>query len=77
MFLLLQAYKREMWYPQYHFLLNGWYSDGWWRADNKYSDCTAQEIEQVKYNVLHRTPRGLAELLMHNRATEQGKHSVF
>ena len=44
-----QAYKRGMWYPQYHFMLNGWYSDGWWRAENKFSNSTPNEIEQVIY----------------------------
>jgi hypothetical protein len=50
--MLCEAYKRGLWYPQYLFLLNGWYSDGFWKADNDMSDCTAGEIEQALQHTL-------------------------
>ena len=52
--ILLQAYKRGLWYPKYHFILVGWYSVGWWKKTP--SDCTVEEIEQVRQSTLERAP---------------------
>ena len=44
----IQAYKRGMWYPEYLFMLNGWYRDRWWMVeDHQFLDCSPEQIEQV------------------------------
>ena len=49
MLLVLQAYRRGLWYPKYHYLLMGWYTNEWWKDEAtlaKYN-CTVEQIEQV------------------------------
>ena len=61
--LLLQAYRRGLWYPRYHFILLGWYSANWWKQVNS-TDCTVKQIEQVNMQMVTAKHLGLLFLLM-------------
>ena len=52
-FWCLQAYRRGLWYPKYHFLLMGQSRFEWWKDETaleKYN-CTVEQMEQVTYSV--------------------------
>ena len=45
----MQAFKRGLRYPQYVYLLYGWYRHQWWHisSDNDNVTCTRSQMEQV------------------------------
>ena len=44
----MQAYKQNIFYPRYLFLLYGWYTDRWWIAGEEENiSCTPEQLKRV------------------------------
>ena len=72
----VQAYKRGYWYPRYHFILFGWYSQEWWKATA--SECTAAHLELTLQHSLTVDALPDAQLLGDEwKATDLGIVSVI
>ena len=49
----MQAYRQQVFYPQYLFIFIGWYSDQWWIGSNNDNlPCTPEQRERVIFSAL-------------------------
>ena len=69
--LYFQAFKRGWRYPQYVFIIFGWYNDNWFHPVNGDINCTISEMEQTLNLAI--LVSQLAEILDRSQTTESGK----
>ena len=67
---VIQAVQRGWQYPQYVFLLYGWYQDQWWYPLNGDILCNSSQMEQVIERSL--TITQFPEILNQSKTTDTG-----